>query len=109
MQFLVSVVDDQSGLATDSEMATIDAYNDRLVAEGHWVFAGGLASPNTATVIDGRGEQPVVTDGPYIEAKEHFVGFWVITAPDREAALRLATEGSRACNRMVEVRPFLER
>jgi len=109
MQFLVSVIDDQSGLATDSEMAAIDAYNDRLVSEGHWVFAGGLASPNMATVIDGRGEQTVVTDGPYIESKEHFIGFWVITAPDRDVAMTLATEGSRACNRMVEVRPFLGR
>ena len=55
MQYLVSVIFDKAGLATPDEMAAIDAFNDRLVAEGHWVFAGGLAAPSTATVIDNRG------------------------------------------------------
>ena len=55
MQYLVSVIDDGTGLATPDEMAAIDAFNDRLRAEGHWVFAGGLGSPSPATVIDNRG------------------------------------------------------
>ncbi len=107
MQYLVSVIDDTAGLATPSEMAAIDAFNDRLVAEGHWVFAGGLGSPSTATVIDSRGGEAVFTDGPFLESKEHVAGFWVIEAADLDVALKLAAEGSKQCNRKVEVRPFL--
>ena len=106
MQYLISVIHDQAGLATPDEMAAIDVFNDRLQAEGHWVFAGGLASPNTATVIDNRGGEAMVTDGPFLESKEYLAGFWVIEAPDLDVALELATDGSKACNRKVEVRPF---
>jgi hypothetical protein len=107
MHYLISVIHDQAGLATSDEMAAIDVFNDRLQAEGHWVFAGGLASPSTATVIDNRGGEATVTDGPFLESKEYLAGFWVIEAPDLDVALKLATEGSKACNRKVEVRPFL--
>ena len=107
MQYLVSVIDDETGSADPSEMAAIDAFNERLEAEGHWVFAGGLASPATATVIDNRGAAAVFTDGPFVETKEHVAGLWIIEAPDLDAALRLAVEGSKHCNRRVEVRPFL--
>src|SRR5580692_12871504 len=107
MQYLISVIDDTSGLATPSEMSALDAFNDRLVAEGHWVFAGGLGGPSTATVIDGRGEEALFTDGPFVESKEYLGGFWVIEAADLDVALKLAAEGSKACNRKVEVRPFL--
>jgi hypothetical protein len=107
MQYLISVIHDQAGLATPEEHAAIDVFNDRLQAEGRWVFAGGLASPNTATVIDSRGEDPVFTDGPFLESKEYLGGFWIIEAPDLDVALELATEGSKACNRKIEVRPFL--
>ena len=106
MQYLFSVIQDQVGLATAEEDAAIDVFNDRLRAEGHWVFAGGLASPDTATVIDNRGEEALVTDGPFIESKEYLGGFWIIEAPDLDVALKLATEGSKACNRKIEVRPF---
>jgi hypothetical protein len=107
MQYLVSVLDDTSDSATPEEMAAIDAYNDRLEADGHWVFAGGLAAPSTATVIDNRGEEALFTDGPFLESKEFIGGFWVIAAPDLDVALKLAAEGSKHCNRKVEVRPFL--
>jgi hypothetical protein len=107
MQYLVSVINDTAGLATPDEDAAIDAFNDRLQAEGHWVFAGGLGSPNSATVIDNRGEEAMITDGPFLESKEYIVGFWIIEAPDLDAALKLAAGGSKACNRTVEVRPFL--
>jgi len=106
VQYLVSVIYDKADTATDAEMAAIDVFNDRLVAEGHWVFAGGLASPSTATVIDNRGAAAMFTDGPYVESKEYLAGFWVIEAADLDVALKLATEGSKACNRKVEVRPF---
>ncbi|HEV7656436.1 MAG TPA: YciI family protein [Mycobacteriales bacterium] len=108
MQYLVSVIQDTAGLATPEEMAAIDVYNDRLQAERHWVFAGGLAAPGSATVIDNRGGgEALVTDGPFVESKEYLIGFWIIEAADLDVALTLATEGSKACNRKVEVRPFL--
>ena len=107
MQYLVSVIYDADDLATSEEMAAIDVFNDRLQAEGHWVFAGGLGSPSSATVIDNRGGETMITDGPFLESKEHIVGFWVMEAADLDVALKLAAEGSKACNRKVEVRPFL--
>lgn len=107
MRYLLSVIHDRPGLAVPEEQAAIDVFNERLQAEGYWVFAGGLGMPDTATVIDNRGDEPLVTDGPFVESKEFLAGFWVIEAPDLDVALALATEGSRACNRKVEVRPFL--
>ena len=106
-QYLMSVLDEMAGFATAEEMAAIDAFNEQLKADGHWVFAGGLASPGTATVVDGRDGEPVFTDGPYLESKEHIAGFWIIEAPHLDVALRLAALGSRHCNRRIELRSFL--
>lgn len=89
MQYLVSVIHDQPGLATPDEMAATNGFNDRLQTEGYGVFAGGPASPSTATVIDNRGGEAVSTDRPL------------------DVALKLAAKGSKACNRKIEVRPFL--
>jgi len=107
MHYLISVVDATAGLATPDERAEIDLFNDRLKADGHWVFAGGLGAPDTATVIDNRSGEPLFTDGPFVESKEYLAGFWVIEADDLDVALRLAADGSKHCNRKVEVRPFL--
>jgi hypothetical protein len=107
MQYLVSVIDDTAGMGTPDEMAAIDVFNDRLRAQGHWVFAGGLGGTDTATVIDNRGDEALFTDGPFVETKEHVAGFWIIEAADLDVALELAAGGSKACNRKVEVRPFL--
>ena len=107
MQYLVSVIDDGTGPATETEDAAIDAFNDRLREEGYWVFAGGLGSPEPATVVDNRNGEAVFSDGPFLESKEYLAGFWVIEAPDLDVALKLAAEGSKACNRKVEVRPLL--
>ena len=107
MQYLISVIDDTAGLATPDEMAMIDVFNERLQADGNWVFAAGVGAPSTATVIDGRGAEAVITDGPFVESKEYLAGFWVIEAPDLDVALKLASAGSKACNRKVEVRPLL--
>jgi hypothetical protein len=107
MQYLLSVINDSDSLATPEEDAAIDVFNDGLQAEGHWVFAGGLGGPGSATVIDNRGEEAILTDGPFVESKEYLVGFWIIEAPDLDVALKLAADGSKACNRKVEVRPFL--
>lgn len=107
MEYLISVIHDKDGVTNPEEHAAIDLFNDRLQAEGHWVFARGLASPDTATVIDNRGAEALVTDGPFIESKEYLGGFWIVEAPDLDTALKLATEGSKACNRKVEVRQSL--
>ena len=105
-QYLMSVLDDRSNSGTEEEMVAITAFNKQMQADGHWVFAGGLASPATATVVDGRAGEAVFTDGPYLESKEFIAGLWVIEAPDLDVALRLAAAGSKACNRRLELRPF---
>lgn len=107
MKYLFCVLHDRRGLATDDEGAAIDAFNERLRSGGHWVFAGGLGFPETATVIDNRQGAGLITEGAFAESTEFVAGFWIIDAADLDQALALATEGSKACNRRVEVRPFL--
>ncbi len=92
--------------AMTQAFAATEAFNDRLQAEGYWVFAEGLAPATNATVVDGQGAEPVITDGPYLESKEYLAGFWIIEAPDLDVALALAADGSKACRGKVEVRPF---
>ncbi|MEU7864280.1 YciI family protein [Nonomuraea sp. NPDC049141] len=106
-QYLISVLDDTTDSATAEEMAATGAFNEQLQAEGHWVFAGGLALPSTATVVDGRDGEAVFSDGPYLESKEYVGGFWIIEALHLDVALRLAALASKDCNRRVELRPFL--
>jgi hypothetical protein len=106
MQYLLSVITDSTDLATPSEQVAIDEFNERLRVQGYWVYANGLAAPSMATVVDGRGEEPVFSDGPYLESKEFLAGFWIIDAPDLDVALKLAAEGSKACNRKLELRPL---
>ena len=114
MKFLVSVIDDgqaaaagQSYSASEAEAAAIDTFNERLQADGHWVYAGGLADTDTAKVVDNRGASATFTDGPFVESKEFVAGLWIWDAPDLDTALALAVDGSKACNRKLEVRPFL--
>ena len=111
-QYMLSVhgsEEDYAAIAPETmqEMfAAVDAFNQKLQAEGIWVFGGGLEPAETATVVDNTGDAPVMTDGPYLETKEHIGGFWVVEAPDLDAALKLASEASKACQGKVEVRPF---
>lgn len=87
--------------------AAVDSFNKDLQASGSWVFANGLNPASTATVIDATGAgDPVITDGPYLESKEHLGGFWIIDVPDLDVALEWARKGSAACQGAVEVRPF---
>ncbi len=81
-------------------------FNEKLRAEGAWVFAGGLHPIESATTVDGRGSEVIVSDGPFAESKEFLGGFWIIEAADLDAALAWAAEGSAACQGKVEVRPF---
>jgi len=106
MRYLVSVIDDKDNPGSTDRRPAISAFNERLVADGYWVFAGGLADPDTSTVVDSRGERPVFSDGPFVESKEYLAGVWVWEAPDLDVALALAAEASRVCDRKIEVRPF---
>ena len=106
MQYLVSVIDDKSNPGSTDRQPAISAFNERLIAEGYWVFAGGLADTDAATVIDNRGQQAMLSDGPFVESKEYLAGFWIMEAPDLDVALKLATEASKVCDRKIEVRPF---
>ncbi|GAA4816191.1 YciI family protein [Nocardioides caeni] len=111
-QYLMSVHGNEEEYAKVPEdqwpemFAAVEAFNQQLQSDGVWVFAGGLQGAETATVVDASGDAPVITDGPYLETKEHIGGFWVIEVPDLDAALRYATAGSQACQGKVEVRPF---
>ena len=106
MRYMVSVIDDREKPGSTDRQPAISAFNERLIGEGYWVFAGGLADTDAATVIDNRGEKAVVTDGPFVETKEYLAGVWVWEVPDLEVALKLATEASKVCDRKIEVRPF---
>lgn len=90
----------------EKAFAATDAFNEQLREDGYWVFAGGLQAASNSTVVDGQGEAPVITDGPYLETKEIIAGFWIIEAPDLDVALKLAAGASKACGGPVEVRPF---
>jgi hypothetical protein len=73
---------------------------------GVWVFSAGLHGPSSATVVKPQGDDVLVTDGPYIEAKEFIGGFTVIQVPDLDAALEWARKSARATTLPIEVRPF---
>ena len=106
-KFIIFVIDDLSESGTPEEMVAIDAFNDSLRDKGHWIFAGGLAAPVHANVIDNRNDSNLSTGKPLFDTKENYSGFWLIQANDDETAKRLAFEGSKACHRRVELRPLL--
>lgn len=106
MKFLISVIDDLSNSGTPEEMVTINAFNDFLRENGHWIFAWGLQAPETATVIDNRRGANIETGQPLFAMKEHYSGLWLIEAADADVAKKLAFEASKACNRKVELRPL---
>ena len=111
-QYLLSVYhpEDYMPSPEDAEkiMRDVDAVNMELQAAGAWVFAGGLYPSSTATVLRVEGDDVLVTDGPFVEGKEHIGGFWVITAPDLDAALEWGRKATRACAVPIEVRPLQE-
>ncbi len=107
MKFIIFVIDDQTEKAGSDEMAAIDAFNDSLQENGHWITAAGINHGAAATVLDNRGGAGIVSPGSLYNQAEHYSGFWLIEAADREKALELAAAGSKACNRKVELRPYL--
>ena len=111
-QYLLSVymVEGEAPPAEDvvqQMYAAVDKFNAKVQEAGIWVFAGGLHPADTATVVDAtKGGDPIVTDGPFSEAKEQIGGFWIIDVADLDEAMKWAAEGSAACQGRVEVRPF---
>ncbi|WP_084099471.1 YciI family protein [Demequina sp. NBRC 110051] len=111
-EYLLSVLHNYSTFVSpegDELQAMYDsvaAFNDELQEAGAWVFAGGLEWPDKASVVDPTGDEPRTTDGPANDSAPTMGGMWIITAADRDAALRWATRGAVACGAPVEVRPF---
>jgi hypothetical protein len=87
-------------------MAEIEEMNRELRATNSWVFAGGLHDPSTATVVRVKDGETLMTDGPFVEAKEHIGGFTVIKASDLDVALEWGRRFARITTLPVEVRPF---
>jgi hypothetical protein len=86
----------------------LDVVNAEIKAAGGWVFAGGLHPPATATVLRPRGDDMLITDGPFAEGKEHLGGFTIVEAPDLDVALEWGHKIARASTLPVEVRPFAD-
>lgn len=112
-QYLLSVwhSPDNNPITDDPEVMQkafeqVDAFNTEVMAAGVWVFGGGLHAPESATVVRATDGDPIMTDGPFAETKEQLGGFWIIEAPDLDAALAWAAKGAAACMGPVEVRPF---
>lgn len=87
-------------------MHRIEAVNQEIKAAGAWVFTGGLYPPSTATVVRTSQSEMLLTDGPFVEGKEHIGGIYVIQAPDLDAALAWARKLSLATTLPIEVRPL---
>jgi hypothetical protein len=111
-QYLLSVYqpDGPAPAAVDLDriMADVDALDAEMRAAGVWVFSGGLHAPSTATVLRPKGDEVLMTDGPYAETREHLGGFTIIDAPDLDAALGWGRRLARATTLTIEVRPFAD-
>lgn len=109
VRYLFAVIADRAShvTATQDEMAAINEFNDRIIAAGQQVMAAGVASPDEAVVFDNRHGAGLVSCGPVVDSPEFMAGFWIIDAEDVDTAHSLAADASRACNRRVEIRPFL--
>jgi hypothetical protein len=111
-QYLVAIhhPDDFDPFAVEDKAMErdIDVLNEEMAAAGVRVFAGGLSTTNHARSLrEQPGGSVLVTDGPYLETKEHVGGFWILEAADMDEALAWARKAVIACRRPVEVRPFL--
>jgi hypothetical protein len=109
-QYLVAIhhPDDYDPSTEDEAMSRdIDVLNDEMVAAGVRVFVGGLSPASSARSLRARPDGKVlITDGPYLETKEHIGGFWVLEAATLKDALEWGREAVVACRAPVEVRPF---
>jgi len=93
----------------DPIMRDVDAVKQQMKDAGVWVFSGGLHEPSTATVVRAKGDDVLVTDGPYVESKEHLGGFTIIEASDLDVALEWGSKLAQAVRLLpIEVRPFYD-
>jgi hypothetical protein len=107
MRFIISVIDTQTRPPhTTEEMKAIDDFNDKIEAAGQRLFACGMDAPSTAQVFDSRSGVSKSTQGSHHVSQEYFSGFWIVNVDSLDTAQQLAAEGSRACNRKVELRPL---
>ncbi len=111
MNYLVAIhhPDDYNAAAVEDEAMEldIDVLNDEMVAAGIRVYVGGLQPPGTARSLRAQPDGEVlITDGPYLETKEHIGGFWVLEAASLDEALEWGLKAAIACRAPVEVRPF---
>ena len=97
--------DDPSAPETQRQMAQTAELTAEMERAGAWVFHAGLPPASSATVVRTTGGDVSMTDGPYAETKEQMAGFWVIEAPDLDAALGWAAKAAAACGQPIEVRP----
>lgn len=108
--YLLSIQQPEGGPAPrevlEPIMRDLEAFNQELKASGAWVFAGGLHEASTATVVRVKDGEVLMTDGPYVEGKEHVGGLSIVKAPDLDSALEWGRKLSRATTLPVEVRPF---
>ncbi len=98
----------------DEIMANMDGLVEEAKAAGSWVFNGALHAPGTATVVRIQRSDVLLTDGPYVEGKEHIGGFMIVRAPDLDAALAWGRKlaevlGDGVDSLPIEVRPFQDR
>ena len=91
--------------ATWQELSKVE---EEMKANGAWFFSGRLHDPDTATVVRRSGDEVVTTDGPFVEAKEHVAGFYIVEAPDLDAALGWASKVTACIDAPIEVRPFVD-
>ena len=109
-QYLLSVYQPDGDLPAPDVLERISgdlgALREEMRTAGAWVFSGGLHPPSTATVIDPRGAEMPMTDGPYVEGKEHLGGFTIVRAESLDEALAWGRKLARATTLPVEVRPF---
>ena len=92
---------------TEAKIRDIDVMNEELVAAGARIFGAGLAPANSAKTMRAQPDGNVlVTDGPYLETKEHIGGFWILETADMDEALAWGRKAVAACRVPVEVRPF---
>ena len=111
MQYLVAIhhPDDYDPFASEDEIMhrDIDVLNEEMIAAGVRIFVGGLRPAKSAkSVRVPRDGKMLITDGPYLETKEHVGGFWVLEAADMDEALTWGRKAAVACRAPVEVRPF---
>ena len=105
-QYLLAVQHVEGAPAPVSPPGAVEAVNEEMRAQGVWMFGGGLLPVSDASVVRQDGDEVLITDGPFAEAKEYMAGFWVIRSPDLEAAHGWAAKATAACGVPIEVRPF---